>query len=315
MSKVFTMGEALIDFIPDRKGVELKEVESFKKAAGGAPANVACAVARLGGKSGFIGKLGADPFGDFLVDILRSEGVDLQHLIQTKEANTALAFVSLKADGNRDFSFYRNPSADMLLHESEIGDDWFKSDDILHFCSVDLIEAPVKYAQKRALENAKAAGALISFDPNVRLPLWPDAESCRQAILAFLPYADVVKISDEELEFITGIKDEAAAVQSLFVGDVKHVIYTLGPNGAVWVTKEFSVNVPGLKVNAIDTTGAGDAFIGSLLYQIAQEPQLIRSGITEQQALSMLTFSNKAAAITTTRNGAIASLPTIQEIQ
>lgn len=314
MGTVFTMGEALIDFIPDRKGVELKEVGAFGKAAGGAPANVACAVSKLGGQSAFIGKLGADPFGDFLADTLAVEGVDLSRLFRTTQANTALAFVSLKADGNRDFSFYRNPSADMLLDESEIEAEWFAAGDILHFCSVDLIEAPVKYAHKKAITLAKEAGAFISFDPNVRLPLWPDGESCRQAILEFLPYADLVKISDEELTFITGIEDEQEALASLLVGDVKHVIYTKGPQGAVWVTKTYQADVAGMKVNAIDTTGAGDAFIGSLLYQLAAQPQYISGDVTEEEARTLLAFSNRAAAITTTRNGAIASLPTLEEV-
>ncbi len=183
MPTVFTIGEALIDFIPAEKGVGLNEVESFSKAAGGAPANVACVVAKLGKQSVFIGKLGADAFGDFLVETLVKTGVDTSRILRTSEANTALAFVSLKADGNRDFSFYRNPSADMLLKEEEIGEGWFMKGDILHFCSVDLIEAPVKYAHLKAIELARQVGARISFDPNVRLPLWHDPEACRRTNL------------------------------------------------------------------------------------------------------------------------------------
>ncbi|MFB9330920.1 carbohydrate kinase [Paenibacillus aurantiacus] len=314
MRTVFTIGEALIDFIPHQKGGGLKEVDSFRKAAGGAPANVACAVAKLGGRSSFIGKLGADAFGDFLVETMEQAGVDTRYVFRTSEANTALAFVSLKADGNREFSFYRNPSADMLLEESEIAGEWFGEGDILHFCSVDLIEAPVKYAHRKAIALAKAAGAVVSFDPNVRLALWPDRESCRQTILEFLPHSHIVKISDEELAYITGHADEQTAIDSLFVGDVQHVVYTRGPEGAVWYARDFSVSVPGQRVAAIDTTGAGDAFVGSLLSRLAEEPAFAR-GIDEASAREMLAFANKAAAITVTRTGAIDSLPTMGEIE
>lgn len=313
MPTVFTMGEALIDFIPHQIGVELKEVENFRRAAGGAPANVACAVSRLGGDSAFIGKLGADAFGDFLIETMQNAGVDTSRVLQTNEANTALAFVSLKADGNRDFSFYRSPSADMLLNENEIKA-WFCEQDILHFCSVDLIEAPVKYAHLKAIFLAKEAGALISFDPNVRLPLWDDAEHCRHTILEFLPLSHIVKISDEELNFITGIQDENEAIASLFVGDVGHVIYTRGAKGAVWYTRSFEVSEPGVKVNVIDTTGAGDAFIGALLYQISQMNDF-NGRINPAVASEMLAFANKAAAITTTRSGAIPGLPTRSEVE
>lgn len=311
---VFTIGEALIDFIPHEKGCGLKKVDSFRKAAGGAPANVACAVAKLGGRSSFIGKVGADAFGDFLVETMEQAGVDTSYVFRTNEANTALAFVSLQADGNRGFSFYRHPSADMLLSEAEIGNDWFAEGDILHFCSVDLIEAPVKYAHRKAIASAKASGSIISFDPNVRLPLWPDRESCRQTILEFLPLSHIVKISDEELAFITGHADERTAIASLFVGDVQHVVYTRGPEGAVWYARDFAVSVPGQRVVAIDTTGAGDAFVGSLLSLVAKQPEFLER-IQEEEARGILAFANRAAAITVTRSGAIDSLPTLEEIE
>lgn len=314
MPTVFTIGEALIDFIPAEKGVGLKEVDSFSKAAGGAPANVACVVARLGKQSAFIGKLGTDAFGDFLLETLVNTGVDTSRVLRTSEANTALAFVSLKADGNRDFSFYRNPSADMLLKEEEIDDGWFMDGDILHFCSVDLIEAPVKYAHLKAIQLARKVGTLISFDPNVRLPLWHDPEACRRTILEFLPLSDIVKISDEELLFITGFEDEIKAIRSLFVGNVKHVIYTRGAKGASWYTRHFEVSVPGRHVNVVDTTGAGDAFVGSLLSQIVDESNF-RNHVSQETIERMLKFANTAASITTTRTGAISSLPTRKEVE
>lgn len=315
MRTVFTIGEALIDFIPSQKGVELKEVESFSKAAGGAPANVSCAVAKLGGQSTFIGKLGADAFGDYLVESMASIGVDTSRVLRTTEANTALAFVSLKANGERDFSFYRNPSADLLLHEDEIGSDWFTKGDLLHFCSVDLIEAPVKYAHRKALELARAAGAIISFDPNVRLPLWPDPEACRNTIKEFLPLSQILKISDEELAFITGIEVEQEAIESLFVGDVEHVIFTRGAEGATWFARRgFNVSVPGHQIFVADTTGAGDSFIGALLYQAQLMPDFLQE-IDRNRAEAMLQFANAAAALTTTRPGAIPALPTVMDVE
>jgi fructokinase len=314
LTKIFTMGEALIDFIPAEKGIALKEVTGFVKEAGGAPANVACAVARLGGESAFIGKLGVDAFGEFLLDTLRNVGVDTSYTFRTAEANTALAFVSLQADGNRDFMFYRNPSADMLLSKDEIQAEWFRPYDILHYCSVDLIEAPVKYAHIKAIDSIKQQGGFVSFDPNVRLPLWPDKELCRKTILQFIPYSHIVKISDEELEFITGIQDVQTAISTLFVGDVEIVIFTKGSQGAELFTKSFHITLPGHKVNAIDTTGAGDSFIGAFLYQLGLKKLAIRE-VTEDIARELLAFAMKVAAITTTKKGAIQSLPTLEEVE
>ena len=202
----------------------------------------------------------------------------------------------------------------MLLKEEEIGEGWFMKGDILHFCSVDLIEAPVKYAHLKAIELARQVGARISFDPNVRLPLWHDPEACRRTILEFLPLSDIVKISDEELLFITGLEDEMKAIRSLFVGSVQHVIYTRGAKGASWYTHDFEVTIPGRHVNAVDTTGAGDAFVGSILAQLVDEPTF-RNHVSQETIEKVLKFANTAASITTTRAGAISSLPTREEIE
>lgn len=313
MNTVYTMGEALIDFIPDQTGIELKAVNGFTKTAGGAPANVACTIAKLGGRSAFIGKLGVDAFGDFLTETMQAVGVDTRYVFRTDQANTALAFVSLKQDGNRDFSFYRNPSADMLLAPEDIQDQWFQPGDILHFGSVDLIEAPVKYAHVKAVQAARNKGCMISFDPNVRLPLWSKAEDCRKTILHFVPLSDILKISDEELEFITGIADVEAAIASLFVGEVKHILYTQGAKGATWFTKSDRVSVAGKQVHAVDTTGSGDSFIGAVLFQLSQNNIPI-SSISMEQITQILSFANTTAALTATRHGAIPSLPTLEEV-
>ena len=316
MKKVIAIGEALIDFIPHEKGRALNNVENFLRVPGGAPLNVAAAVAKLGGKSQMLTKLGQDGFGDAILNEVKPLGVDVSRISRTKEANTALAFVSLREDGERDFSFYRNPSADMLLSAEEICSEDFNERDILHFCSVSLIDAPIKEAHRRAIEIAKEKGCLISFDPNVRLPLWKNPEDCRKAILEFLPLSNIVKISDEELEFITGIKDEKEALDSLLTGDVKVIIYTKGTNGAEFITKERVIFSPSFKVSAQDTTGAGDSFIGSLLYQVAEGEYSLEQlvDLSEEKVQEILTFSNATAALTVCKKGAIGALPLKEEV-
>lgn len=316
MKKVIAIGEALIDFIPHEKGKALNDVENFLRVPGGAPLNVAAAVAKLGGKSQMLTKLGQDGFGDAILNEVKPLGVDVSRISRTNEANTALAFVSLREDGERDFSFYRNPSADMLLSAEEICVEDFNEKDILHFCSVSLIDAPIKEAHRRAIEIAKEKGCLISFDPNVRLPLWKNPEDCRKAILEFLPLSNIVKISDEELEFITGIKDEKEALDFLLTGDVKVIIYTKGTNGAEFITKERVIFSPSFKVSAQDTTGAGDSFIGSLLYQVAESEYSLEQlvDLSEEKVQEILTFSNATAALTVCKKGAIGALPLKEEV-
>ena len=317
MGKLFSIGEVLIDFIPLEKGVALKDVVSFERAPGGAPANVAAAVAKYGQNSAVISKLGKDAFGDFLVEKLEEAGVETDKIYRTEEANTALAFVSLKENGERDFSFYRNPSADLLLDEEEVRSAWFEAGDVLHFCSVDLVESPMKQAHKKAIAAVSEAGGLVSFDPNVRLPLWKRAEDCRDAILEFLSFADIVKVSDEELEFITGIKDEGKAIQSLFVGKVKAVVYTKGADGADLYVQGDKFGSSGFSVEPVDTTGAGDAFIGGLLYQLLElqaNPGNVEEVLRNHQE-NILQFANASGALTTTGKGAISALPSLEQIR
>lgn len=317
MSTLFAIGEVLIDFIPLQKGQALKDVVSFERAPGGAPANVAASVAKLGGQSAMLTKLGSDAFGDFLLEKLAEAGVETKYIIRTSEANTALAFVSLREDGERDFSFYRKPCADLLMTADEVDDSAFHSGDILHFCSVDLVESPMKHAHVKAIDGAKERGALISFDPNVRLPLWKDPNECRETILAFLPKAHLVKISDEELEFITGISDEEAAITSLFTGDVKAVVYTRGAAGASLFMNGKEMQSDGFSVQVQDTTGAGDAFIGGFLFQLLQAgatPANLLFNL-ERHGEEFVRFSNAAGAITATGKGAISALPSLQQIK
>ena len=316
MGNLFSIGEILIDFIPHQKGIALKDVASFTRVPGGAPANVAAAVAKFGGTASLITKLGEDAFGAFLLEQMTEFGVRTDKIVRTKEANTGLAFVSLRENGERDFSFYRNPSADLLLKESEIDADWFQQGDFLHFCSVDLVESPMKYAHLKAIGAAKARGGIISFDPNVRLPLWENPEDCRKTILDFIPMAHIVKISDDELEFITGAADESKAIASLFKGDVQAVVLTKGAEGADLYAGNHKYSSAGYSVEVEDTTGAGDAFTGGFLYQLLNldTRQDNLEAVLSERHQELLAFANASGALVTTGKGALSALPTKEQV-
>lgn len=189
MRKLYTIGELLIDFTPTEQSDSLCSVEQFTKNAGGAPANVAAVCAKLGHPAALLSQVGKDAFGDFLIDTVKQAGVNIQYIAQTTEGETSLAFVSLSADGDRDFLFYRRNAADLLYQPEQLPANLLTAKDILHFCSVNLVDSPMKQAHEAIIEQAHQTGCLVSFDPNVRLPLWQDAELCRQTILNFIPRA------------------------------------------------------------------------------------------------------------------------------
>lgn len=312
MKKLIAIGEALIDFIPSQTGCGLGEVESFCPRVGGAPANVCGAFAKLGGKAAMITQLGKDAFGDKIIKELEDTEIDVSYITRTEKANTCLAFVSLKEDGDREFSFYRNPSADILLEPESIQKSCFTDAFGLHFCSVSLGEYPMEKAHKKAIEYALENQLLLSFDPNVRLPLWKDHKQLKKKILEYIPYAHVLKITAEELEFMTGYKSVEEAKDILFQGNVKLVVETRGAFGARAYTKTIFADVSGKKVKAIDTTGAGDAFIGSFLAQLAKEniDYMKLEALTAQQLKRYLDYSNQYCAYSVMRKGAIASYAT-----
>ncbi len=316
MKRLLAIGEALIDFIPAETGRELKAVTAFSPKVGGAPANVCGAYGKLGGKSGLITQLGADPFGDKIEEELKECGIDCSYVMRTSRANTSLAFVALKQDGNREFSFYRKPGADMLLQADQIRKQWFDDTFALHFCSVSLGDCPMKEAHRKAISAAKEAGALISFDPNVRLALWEDPQALKRVILEFAPMAHILKISDEELEFITGETDIRKALPRLLCGETRLVIYTKGSEGAECYTAQASAAAKSDKVKAIDTTGAGDGFIGSLLYCMSKDGMTPKNldTLTGKQLEGYLRFANRFCGISVQKNGAIASYPTYDEV-
>lgn len=308
MRHLVSMGELLIDFIPKDVGENLKKVETFTKMAGGAPANVCSCFAKLGGTSFFMGQVGQDPFGEFLVDELRKASVDVSHVFYTHQAKTSLAFVSLSHEGERDFMFYRDPSADQLFEPKQVEKSIFEHA-IFHFCSVGLKEYPLKYAHLEALKYAKKLGTIISFDPNLRLALWDNHEELRKTVLSFIPYAHILKLSIEELNFLTGTTSIDKGVSALFKGSVELIILTKGKDGSLLYTKTFTYHCPSYDVDVIDTTGAGDAFIGAFLYQYAKHEH---HTIDFQ---SILSFANATAAIVVSRFGAISSLPTIFDVE
>ncbi|XP_077247402.1 putative fructokinase-7 isoform X2 [Tasmannia lanceolata] len=309
-SLVICFGEMLIDFVPTVGGVSLADAPEFKKAPGGAPANVAVGISRLGGSSAFIGKVGQDEFGYMLAGILKENNVDNSGMRFDPDARTALAFVTLRADGDREFMFFCHPSADMLLRESELNVDLLKQGSIFHYGSISLIEEPCRSTHLAAMNIAKKSGSILSYDPNLRLQLWPSADAAREGIMSIWEQADVIKISEDEISFLTGgddPHDDNVVLTKLFHPNLKLLIVTLGGKGCRYYTKNFHGKVGGIKVNAVDTTGAGDAFVSGLLFILASNLNLYQD---EERLRETLTFANACGAVTVTQRGAIPSLPT-----
>jgi fructokinase len=302
---IVCIGELLIDFVALETGVTVGEASGFLKAPGGAPANVCVAASRLGVPAAFLGQVGDDPFGHYLADVLRGEGIDVRGLRFSPDARTMLAFVSLRADGERSFSFYRNPSADMLLRPADIATDVIDGKHILHYGSITLIDEPSRSATLSAVAYAREQGALISYDPNLRLSLWRHAAEAKAGILAGLEYAHILKLSEEELAFLTGGDD----VASLWRDGLRLIVVTRGAAGATAFTRTSQVDAAGFAVQPIDTTGAGDGFVAGFLARILEH------GIDNAaQLYEMLRFANAVGAMATTKKGAIPALPTRAEV-
>ncbi|MBI5667154.1 MAG: hypothetical protein HZC41_04030 [Chloroflexi bacterium] len=298
---VVSFGELLIDFVAQQHGVSVGEAFSFQKAPGGAPANVAVAVSRLGHDSAFLGQVGDDPFGHYLAEVLQAEGVDTGGLRFSTVARTMLAFVSLTAEGERSFVFYRHPSADMLLRPDDVALGVLDGKRIFHYGSITMISEPSRSATLAALQAAQARGLLISYDPNLRLSLWPDADAARAGMLAGLEYAHILKISDDELEFLTGGRD----VTPLWRSQTQVITVTQGARGAVAYTRSRSFEASGFSVRTLDTTGAGDGFVAGLLVGILEYGDGYAAHLDR-----ILRFANAVGALTTTQYGAIPALPT-----
>lgn len=299
---VLSFGELLIDFVAQEMGVTVGDAPGFVKAPGGAPANVAVAVARLGGRGAFMGQLGDDPFGHYLAGVLAAERVDIRGITYSSEARTALAFVSNTADGDRSFMFYRHPSADMLMQPADVDTTIIDAYQAFHYGSITFICEPAASALRLALDHALAAGKFISYDPNLRLPLWASADAARSGMLAGLDYANLLKISEEELRFLTGGDD----VGSLWRERMQLICVTYGAAGAAAYLRDGGcIKAAGYAVPAMDTTGAGDAFVAAMLTSILE-----RKDDWREQLPQILDFANAVGALTCLQKGAIPSLPT-----
>ncbi|RXZ81728.1 carbohydrate kinase [Paenibacillaceae bacterium] len=313
MYDVVAIGEALVDLTPF--GVSEQGHAVFEANPGGAPSNVLAALGKLGKKTAFIGKVGSDAFGRQLASTMEVSDIDRTGLVMDNEAPTTLACVHLDEQGERSFSFYRNPGADLLLQPGEVNTELIDRTNIFHFGSVSLSGEPSRSATLRAVTHAERKNKLISYDPNWRPLLWNDANEARSMILQGMKYADIVKISDEELAFITGEEDVALASEFLYNRyRIPYLFVTLGERGCVYTLKGVSGFVPAFQVEAVDTTGAGDAFMAAILYQI----------LTYQGQLDVLTMTNMeqcvkfacaAGALAATKRGGIPAMPAQEDIE
>lgn len=317
MPQVISLGEALIDMVSLEKGVDLVHAPGFEKAAGGAPANVAAGVAILGTSAGFIGKVGDDFFGHFLRETLYDAQVDLTNFILDPDHHTQLAFVTVLADGSPEFTFYVERSADMVLAPEELDEQYISTAEIFHFGSITLINEPVRAATLRAIEIAADSGALISYDPNLRPPLWPDMATAKREITGAIELCDVIKVSETELEFITGTDDLPRGAAEVLSMGPELVAVTLGQEGCYFDNGSASGRLPAFQVPVEETTGCGDAFVAAMLVRLLEfmghdvEP----GDLDYSQLVQVFAFANAAGALTATSKGAIPSLPPREEVE
>lgn len=302
---VVALGELLIDFTAQGAGADGYPLMAAHP--GGAPANFLAAIARLGGRTALLSKVGADAFGTMLTGTLREVGVDTRGVVVAEDAFTTLAFVTLAARGERSFSFARKPGADTQLRFDELDLSLLDEARLLHFGSLSLTQEPVRSATQQAAAYAAAHGKLLSFDPNLRLPLWPDAEAAKTQILWGLRQADIVKISDDEVRFLWGCGPEEGAARLLADFGVRLAMVTCGPKGCLLQNAGAAVRVAAPRVLPVDTTGAGDIFGGSAvsrLLQLGRAPE----ALTEDELTAIGRFAATAASLSTQYPGGISAI-------
>lgn len=309
--EILTVGEILIDLT--QTGVDSRGVPQFAANPGGAPANVAVAAARLGAKAGFAGRVGQDAFGAQLEQVLRDNGVDTTGLSKDPMVPTTLAVVSVDKSGERSFSFYRSPGADVMLCRTDILGELLENTAILHYGSVSLTCEPASITTLEAARYAKAHGAILTYDPNYRPSLWESEEIAKFWMRKGLQGADVVKISDEETALLTDDATPEGAAARLIAGGAKLVVVTLGAEGVYYQLGAKAGRVPGFAAKVADTNGAGDTFFGALLQQIAARGGL--DGLEAPELVEMLRFANAAASVTISRPGAIPAMPTLDQVK
>ena len=308
---VTALGELLIDFTEN--GVSGQGNPLFEANPGGAPCNVLAMLTKLGHKTAFIGKVGDDFFGKQLKEAIEEVGIDSTGLCMDKEIHTTLAMVHTYPDGDRDFSFYRNPGADMMLKESEVKEELIKESKLFHFGTLSMTHEDVRKATKKAIQIAEEAGNIISFDPNLREPLWNSLDEAKEQILYGLSHCHILKISDNEIQWLTGQEDYTDGVKWILERyQIPLILVSMGKEGsrAYYGGKMVEVK-PFIQKNTIETTGAGDTFCGCVLHYICEHGL---ENLTEENLFEMLQFANAAASIITTRKGALRVMPEEKEI-
>ena len=308
---VTALGELLIDFTEN--GVSGQGNPLFEANPGGAPCNVLAMLTKLGHKTAFIGKVGDDFFGKQLKEAIEEVGIDSKGLCMDKEIHTTLAMVHTYPDGDRDFSFYRNPGADMMLKESEVKEELIKESKLFHFGTLSMTHEEVRKATKKAIHIAEEAGNIISFDPNLREPLWNSLDEAKEQILYGLSHCHILKISDNEIQWLTGQEDYTDGVKWILERyQIPLILVSMGKEGsrAYYGGKMVEVK-PFIQKNTIETTGAGDTFCGCVLHYICEHGL---DNLTEENLFEMLQFANAAASIITTRKGALRVMPEEKEI-
>ena len=309
---ITALGELLIDFTENGKSSQGNPL--FEANPGGAPCNVLAMLAKLGHKTAFIGKVGNEFFGEQLRAAIKEAGIDDTGLCTDEKIHTTLAMVHTYPDGDRDFSFYRNPGADMMLNKTEIREDILKETGIFHFGTLSMTHEGVREATKAAIHIAEEAGAVISFDPNLRPPLWESLDEAREQVLYGLSHCQILKISDNEIQWLTGEEDYTAGVNWILERyQIPLILVSMGKEGSRAYYNGMMVEVkPFLQENTIETTGAGDTFCGCVLHYVCEHGI---NGLNEENLAEMLTFANAAASIITTRKGALRVMPEEKEIK
>ena len=307
---VIGLGELLIDFTMNGQSEQGNNM--FEACPGGAPCNVLALLNKMGKKTAFIGKVGKDQFGALLRDTITEAGIDASNLMVDENVNTTLAFVHTFPDGDREFSFYRNPGADMMLTADEVNPEVVKDTKVFHFGTLSMTHEGVREATKKAVETAKANGCLVSFDPNLRPPLWSSLDLAKEQMEYGFGKCDILKISDNEIQFVSGKEDYDEGIAYLQeTYNIPLILLTMGKDGSRAYYKGMRVERPGFSVKAIETTGAGDTFCGSSLNYLVDHDF---ENLTEEQLGEMLTFANAAAALVTTKKGAIKAMPVKEEV-
>ena len=307
---VIALGELLIDFTMNGQSEQGNNM--FEACPGGAPCNVLALLNKMGKKTAFIGKVGKDQFGTLLRDTITEAGIDASNLMVDENVNTTLAFVHTFPDRDREFSFYRNPGADMMLTADEVNPEVVKDTKVFHFGTLSMTHEGVREATKKAVETAKANGCLVSFDPNLRPPLWSSLDLAKEQMEYGFGKCDILKISDNEIQFVSGKEDYDEGIAYLQeTYNIPLILLTMGKDGSRAYYKGMRVERPGFSVKAIETTGAGDTFCGSSLNYLVDHDF---ENLTEEQLGEMLTFANAAAALVTTKKGAIKAMPVKEEV-